>query len=96
MLELKSVKVIRLVMTTREALRQLHCLSAPGTSTPAQRPRSLKALDRLVWLESGKGTPSERNDSACMMLTKDVCRGALFNNTWEALVLLQLNTAVSL
>ena len=81
MLELKSVKVIRLLMTTRQALR---------------RPRSLKALGRLVWLESGQGTPSERNDSACMMLTKVVCRGALFDNTWEALVLLQVNTVVSL
>ena len=30
MLESKSVKVIHLLMTTRQALRQLHCLSAPG------------------------------------------------------------------
>ena len=37
--------------------------------------------------------PSERNDSACMMLTKNVCRGALGDNTWEALVPLQVNTA---
>ena len=29
-LELKSVKVIYLLMTTRQALRQLHCFSAPG------------------------------------------------------------------
>ena len=29
MLELKSVKVFHLLMTTRQALR-LHCLSAPG------------------------------------------------------------------
>ena len=29
MLELKSVN-IHLLMTTRQALRQLHCLSAPG------------------------------------------------------------------
>ena len=88
MLELKSVKVIHLLMTTRQALRQLHCLSAPGILTPAQGPRNLKALDWLVWLEPGLGTPSERNDSACMMLTKDACR--------EALVLLQVNTVVSL
>ena len=84
MLELKSVKVIHLLMTTRQALRQLHCLSAPGIRTPAQGPRNL----RLVWLQTGLGTPSERNDSACMMLTKDVWR--------EALVLLQVNTVVSL
>ena len=30
MLELKSVKVVHFLMTTRQALRQLHCLSAPG------------------------------------------------------------------
>ena len=30
MLELKSVKVIHLLMTARQAPRQLHCLSAPG------------------------------------------------------------------
>ena len=30
-----------------------------------------------------------------MMLTKNVCRGALFYNTSEALVLLQVNTVVS-
>ena len=30
MLELKSVKVIQPLMTIRQALRQLHCLSAPG------------------------------------------------------------------
>ena len=30
MLELKSVKVIHLLMTARQALRQLHCLSTPG------------------------------------------------------------------
>ena len=30
MLELKSVKVVHLLMTARQALRQLHCLSAPG------------------------------------------------------------------
>ena len=30
MLELKSVKVIHLLMTARQTLRQLHCLSAPG------------------------------------------------------------------
>ena len=35
-----------------------------------------------MWLEAGLGTPSERNDSACMMLTKDVWQ--------EALVLLQV------
>ena len=35
-----------------------------------------------MWLEAGLGMPSERNDSACMMLTKDVWR--------EALVLLQV------
>ena len=29
------------------------------------------------------------------MLTKNVYRGALFYNTWEALVLLQVNTVVS-
>ena len=96
MLELKSVKVIHLLMTTRQALRQLHCLSAPGIGTPAQGPRSLKALGRLVWQETGQGTPSEQNDSACMVLTKDVCREALFENTWEALLLLQVNTVVSL
>ena len=88
MLELKTVKVIHLLMTTRQALRQLHCLSAPEIRTPPQGPRSLKALGRLVWLETEQGTPSERNDSVCMMLTKDVCR--------EALVLLQVNTVVSL
>ena len=49
---------------------------------PAQGLRKLKVLGRLVWLEAGLGTPSERNDSACMMLTKDVWR--------EALVLLQV------
>ena len=49
---------------------------------PAQGPRKLKSLGRLVWLEAGLGTPSERNDSACMMLMKDVWR--------EALVLLQV------
>ena len=42
-----------------------------------------------------QGTPSERNDSACMMLTKNVCRAALLYNTWEALFLLQVNTVVS-
>ena len=37
----------------------------------------------LLWLETGLGTPSERKDSACMMLTK---------NVWpEALVLQQVN-----
>ena len=86
MLELKSVKVIHLLMTTRQALRQLHCLSAPGIQTPAPGPRS------LVWLESGQSTPSERNKSACMMLTKNVCRESLGDNTWEALVPLQVNT----
>ena len=30
MLELKSVNVFHLLMTIRQALRQLHCLSAPG------------------------------------------------------------------
>ena len=30
-----------------------------------------------------------------MMLTKNVCRGALFYSTWEALVLLRVNTVVS-
>ena len=35
-----------------------------------------------MWLEAGLGTPSELNDSACMMLTKDLWR--------EALVLLQM------
>ena len=30
-----------------------------------------------------------------MILTKKVCRGALFYNTWEALVLLQVNTVAS-
>ena len=30
-----------------------------------------------------------------MMLAKNVRRGALFYNTWEALVLLQVNTVVS-
>ena len=47
-LELKSVKVIHLPMTTRQALRQLHCLSAPGIRTPAEGPQNLKALGRLV------------------------------------------------
>ena len=83
MLELKSIKVIHLLMTTRQALRQLHCLSASGIWTPAQGPRYL----RLVWLETGLGMPSERKDSACMMLTKHVWR--------EALVLQQVNTVVS-
>ena len=62
----------------------------PWNLTPAQGPRSLKG--RLVWLESGQSTPSERNKSACMMLTKNVCRGTLGGNTWEALVPLQVNT----
>ena len=69
MLELKSVKVIHLLVTTRP---------------PAQGPRYL----RVVWLETGLGTPSERKDSACVMLTKNVWR--------EALVLQQVNTVVSL
>ena len=30
MVELKSIKVIHLLMTTRQALRQFHCLSARG------------------------------------------------------------------
>ena len=90
MLELESVKVIHLLITTRQELHQLHCHSAPGICTPAQGPWSLRG--GLVWLESGQGTPSERNDSACMMLTKNVCQGALGDNTWEALVLLQANT----
>ena len=30
-----------------------------------------------------------------MMLTKNVCGGVLFYNTWEALVLLQVDTVVS-
>ena len=77
MVELKSVKVIHLLMTTRRALRQLHCLSARGIRTPAQGPRKLKVLGGLVWLEAELGTPSERNDSAWMMLTKDVWREAL-------------------
>ena len=97
MLELKSIKVIHLLMTARQALRQLHyniyiCidiyiyLSAPEIETPAPAPRS------LVWLESEKSMPSERNKSACMMLTKNVCRGSLGDNTSEALVPLQVNT----
>ena len=90
MLELKSVKVIHLLMTTRQALRQLHCLSAPEIKTPAQGPRSLKGWP--VWLESGQSTPSERNKIACMMLTKNVCWGSLGDNTWEALFPLQVNT----
>ena len=54
LLELKSVKVIHLLMTTRPALRQPHCLSALGILTPAQRPQSLKG--RLVWLFSQEST----------------------------------------
>ena len=82
MVELKSVKVIHLLMPTPRALRQLHCLSTRGIRTPVQGPRKLKVLGRLVWLEDGLRTPSERNDSACVMLTKVVWR--------EALVLLQV------
>ena len=85
MLELKSVKVIHLLLTARQALRQLHCLSAPGIQTPAPAPRS------LVWLESGKSMPCERNKSACMMLTKNVCRGSLGDNASEALIPLKVN-----
>ena len=73
-----------------------HTTSASSTPLPlgswnlntGTRPTESEALGRLVWLQTGLGTPSERNDSACMMLTKDVCR--------EALVLLQVNTVVSL
>ena len=54
MVELKSVKVIHLLMTTRRALRQLHRLSARGIRTPAHGPRKLKVLGRLVWLEAGR------------------------------------------
>ena len=39
MVELKSVKVIHLLMTTRRALRQLQCLSARGSTWSGERAR---------------------------------------------------------
>ena len=66
MVELKSVKVIHLLMTTPRALRQLHCLSTRGIWTPAQGPRKLKVLGRLVWLEAGLGTPCVRLETATL------------------------------
>ena len=65
-----------------------------GTATP-QRLRRTESQRSSGLAKKRQGTPREQKDSACMMLKKNVHRGAFFYNTWLPLVLLQVNTVVS-
>ena len=85
----ESVNVLHLLMSPRQALRQLVWLSAPWISTP-EYPTPVQLLLQgegsqshkgwRIWLKKGQGRHREQKGSACMMLI-DCVHGELGNSS---------------